>query len=245
MPLPVLGSKSYVSTKPPLPVFIRVIFFSSGALFPLQSVTRHPSATMSEYGLQHTLPCPGDSVRFMEFSPNGRFLIMAGWGQGRLHVLDRLAGFSSAVETSTISPSTSLTFESSSSFLVGLEDGRFVEYKIDLRSRHLVKGWTNDSLHGNLSVAAIALDATARILALAVGHDVFVFHRAARTGAYNFGVLWTEADSNLGQFEFTANLSNRFNFKREPGNATPPLPRSLCFTSNSQLLIAFCKQNLA
>lgn len=145
--------------------------------------TEQPLATMNGYSLQHTLPCPGASIALMEFSPNGRFLIVEDRGQGRLYVLDRLVGFRPTVEAGTISLPTSLTFESSTSFFVGFDNGQLVQYSVDLRSKHLVKGWTDSSLHGSLPVAAIALDATARVLALAVGPDVFVFNRLTRTGS--------------------------------------------------------------
>lgn len=120
----------------------------------------------------------------MEFSPNGRFLIVGDGTRDRLYVLDRVTGFRPVIETGTISSPTSLTFESSTSFFVGLSDGRFVEYKVDLRSKYLVKGWTNDALHGGFPVTAMTLDATVRVLALAVGPGVFVFNRVARTGAW-------------------------------------------------------------
>ena len=137
---------------------------------------------MNGYSLQYTILFPGTSVGFMEFSPSGRFLLVGDGRRDRLYVLDRVAGFRPMIETDTISSPTSLTFESSSSFFVGLDDGRFVEYKVDLRSKYLVKGWTNDALQGSLPVTAMSLNATARILALAVGPGVFVFNRVARTG---------------------------------------------------------------
>jgi len=141
---------------------------------------------MNRYNLQYTIHFPGTSVGFMEFSPNGRFLIVGDGRRDRLYVLDRVTGFRPLVETGTISSPTSLAFENSTSFFVGLSDGRFVEYRVDLRSKYLVKGWTNDALHGSLPATAMTLDATARILALAVGPGVFVFNRVARTGAWMF-----------------------------------------------------------
>ena len=145
---------------------------------------------MEKYNLQHSLPLPGTSVGLMEFSPNGRFLIVGDRRRDRLYALDRVTGFRPTIEAGTISSPTSLTFESSSSFFVGLGDGRFVEYKVDLRSKHLIKGWTNDALHGSLPVTAMTLDATNRILVLAVGPGVFVFNRVSRTGACTLSVAY-------------------------------------------------------
>ena len=118
----------------------------------------------------------------MELSSNGRFLIVGDRRMSRLQVLDRLVGFRPAIETWTTSQPTSLAFESSSSFLVGFDDGRFAEYLIDLGAKCLVHRWTNDTLRGTSPVTAIALDATARNLALAVGSDVLVFNRFTGTG---------------------------------------------------------------
>lgn len=132
---------------------------------------------MSEYRLQSTHTCLGDSISLMEFSLNGRFLIIGDRRVAHLRVLDRLVGFRPVIETLTLSQPTSLTFEGSTSFLVGFDDGRFAKYLIDLRSKRLVHQWTNESVRGVLPVTAIALDTTACILALAVGSNVLLFSR--------------------------------------------------------------------
>jgi len=48
-----------------------------------------------------------------------------------------------------------------------------------------------------------------------------------------------------GEFHFVANISSRFNFKRDPGIPGPPFPRSICFTPDNTLVIAFSRQNIA
>jgi WD40 repeat protein len=145
--------------------------------------TIKPPHTMNRYHLQYTIQSPRGSVGTMEFSPSGRFLVVGGGHPARLRVLDRLAGFSPMIEADAISQPASLAFESSTTFIAGLDDGRFVKYTIDLKSKRLVKEWTNNSLRGPASsVTAIALDGTSEILALAVGPSVFVFIRVPETG---------------------------------------------------------------
>lgn len=145
--------------------------------------TTKPPHTMNQYHLQHTIQSPRGSVGTMEFSPSGRFLVVGGGHPARLRVLDRMAGFCPMIEAGAISQPASLAFESSTTFIAGLDDGRFVKYTIDLKSKRLVKEWTNNSLRGPASsVTAIALDGTSEILALAVGPSVFVFIRVPETG---------------------------------------------------------------
>ena len=137
---------------------------------------------MNEYRLQSTHLCPGDSISLIELSLDSRLLIIGDRRMARLKILDRLTGFRPVIKTLTPSQPTSLTFEGPTSFLVGLDDGRFARYLIDLRSKRLVHQWTNDSLRGMDSITAIALDTTARILALAVGSNVLLFSRLTAIG---------------------------------------------------------------
>ena len=140
------------------------------------------SSRMNRYELHCTLRSPRESVNFMAFSPSGRFLIVGDGEPPRLRVFDRQVGFQLTIEKDVASSPTSLTFETPTSFLAGLEDGRFVEYRIDLASNRLVKGWTNNMLRGISHITAIALDETSKILALAAGPSVFVFSRIPETG---------------------------------------------------------------
>jgi WD40 repeat protein len=153
-----------------------------------ESGSRHVSSrskslfTMNEYHLRYTLQSLEGPMNVMEFSPDGKFLIVGEGQPARLRVFDRLAGFCPAIEADTISQPTSLAFESSTTFLAGLDDGRFVEYSIDLKSKRLVKGRTNSVLRGPSLVSALALDEKSQTLALAVGPSVFVFRRVSGTG---------------------------------------------------------------
>lgn len=179
----------------------------------------------------------------MEFSLNGRFLIVGDGNPPRLWVLDRLTGFCPSIEARAISQPTSLTFEGSTTFLTGLDDGRFVKYTIDLKSKRLVKEWTNNVLRGPSSITAIALSGASQILAVAAGPSVFIFNRVSVTGEAPYRALVSKLISLPGEFQFTANISSYFNFGCN--NIEPPLPMSLCFSSNSQLHVAFCRQHVA
>ncbi|KAF9644391.1 hypothetical protein BDM02DRAFT_3131799 [Thelephora ganbajun] len=185
---------------------------------------------MDGYKLYCTINAPVSSIHFMEFSTNGRFLAVGGEGSNVLYILDKLAGFRPTLSANLFANPASLVWESATKFYVGLSDGRFVDYRIDLANKRLAKGTTNSSLRGGLPATAIAIDAESKTLALAVGPDVFALRRVNRTG----------------EFHLVANISSRFNFERSPGSPAPPFPRSLSFVPNTDLLvIAFCRQNLA
>lgn len=237
-----LSSDSHATAKPTKPPLNEGGLCHASSC--LQSLHRaEPPSVMNEYLLQHTLQSLGGSVSVVEFSPNGRFLIVGEGQPARLQVLDRLAGFCPTIEADTISQPTSFVFESSATFLAGLDDGRFVVYSIDLRSKRLIKGWTNNVLRGPSSVAAIALNETSQILALAVGPSVFVFRRISETGETLSRVRALKLTSLLGEFQFTANISSYFDLESNP--IKPPSPTSLCFSSNGQLHVAFCRQHVA
>ncbi|KAF9642055.1 hypothetical protein BDM02DRAFT_3133357 [Thelephora ganbajun] len=198
-------------------------------------VAQHPllypqlSTTMDCYELTFTISSPGKSIVFMEFSPNGRFLAVGDRHSSSLYILDRFAGFHPTISATTPAKPTALVWETSKTFYVGLSDGRFIYYQIDLRGSKLVKGAVNSFFHGSFPMTAIALDAESKTLVLSVGPDVFAFRRIRATS----------------EFRFVANISSRFSFKRDPGSPAPPFPRSICFTSNNALVITFCRQNIA
>ena len=175
----------------------------------------------------------------MTFSPNGRFLVVGGREPACLRILDRLVGFRPTIKTDTIPNPTSLAFESQTSFLAGFNDGRFVRYAIDLTSKRLVEGWTNNTLRGVSCVTAIALDETSQTLALATGPSVFVFSRISETGEAPCWMSASQLTSVLGRFQFTANISKYFNFRDGSAN---PSPKSLCFSSCDQIHVSFSEQ---
>ena len=194
---------------------------------------------MNAYGLQYTLRPLGESVDLMTFSPNGRFLVVGDREPACLRILDRLVGFRPTIKTDTVSSPTSLVFENQTSFLAGFDDGRFVRYAIDLTSKRLVEGWTNNTLRGVSCVTAIALDETSQTLALATGPSVLVFSRIYGTGETPGWMLISQLTSVLGKFQFTANISKYFNLRDELAN---PSPKSLCFSSCGQIHVAFSEQ---
>lgn len=201
---------------------------------------------MVSYELNFTVPSPGKSTTFIEFSPNGRFLAVGDWDVPTLYVLDRLAGFHPTFSAATPAKPTALVWETSKAFYVGLNDGQFIHYQIDLVDSKLVKGVTNSFFHGMFPITAIALDAESKTLALSVGPDVFVFRRNLATGMFFF-VDGSDRQTHVtqGGFRFVANISSRFNFKVDPGIPAPPFPRSICFTPSNTLVITFCHQNIA
>lgn len=122
-------------------------------------------------------------VGVMEFSSCGRLLVVADGHPARLRVLDRTAKFGPTIEVTSPSRPTSLAFGSSTTLLVGLEDGRFVKYTINFETGSLVKGWSNSSLRGPSSaITAISLNKASQVLALVAGPTVFVFTHVPETG---------------------------------------------------------------
>ena len=136
---------------------------------------------MDYYELDFTVPSPRNSTTLVEFSPDGRFLAV-GDGDSSLHILDGLAGFHLAISTTTLAKPTALVWETSKSLYVGLSDGRFTHYEIDLGGNKLVKGPTNGLFHGGFPTTAIALDVGSRTLVMSVGPEVFAFRRICTTG---------------------------------------------------------------
>lgn len=137
---------------------------------------------MSQYELDFTISSPADSVAFLDFSSNGRFLAVGGRGPASLHVLDRLTGFHPIVSSITPAEPTAIVWETSKTFYVGFEDGRFADYRIDLAENRLVAGITNNFFHGAFPITAMALDAEFETLVLSVGPEICMFRRVHVTG---------------------------------------------------------------
>ena len=136
---------------------------------------------MNYYGLNFTIPSPGCSTAFMEFSPNGRFLAVGDQDHCTLCILDRLRGFHQTISAVTPAKPTTLVWETTTAFYVGLVDGRFIHYRIDHGGNKLVKGPVNNIFHGVFPATAIALDVESKTLVLSVGPDVFAFRRIRAT----------------------------------------------------------------
>lgn len=140
--------------------------------------------TMDCYELTFTVPSPANSVAFMEFSPNGRFIAIGDRDLRSLYILDRLAGLHPIISAATPTEPTALVWRNSKELYVGLNDGRFIHYRMDLRGNRLVKGATNNTFYGGLPATAIALDAESRTLILSVGPEVFAFRRIWATSTF-------------------------------------------------------------
>lgn len=138
---------------------------------------------MTFYQLASTIRSPGSSIGFLEFSPNGRFLAV-GHGYSSVSLLDKTNGFGLKISNATPTYPTALAWETSKSFYVGLDDGRFIYYTIDLRGNQLVKGPVDGRFCGAFPVTAIGLNKDRKILAVSVGPEVFIFQRALTTSEF-------------------------------------------------------------
>src|SRR5258708_7787169 len=88
----------------------------SPSLSSLSALCSQP--VMNCYKLNSTVPSPGTSTAFMEFSPNGRFLAIGDRDHCSLHILDRLAGFHATISTATPARPTVLVWETTTAFYV-------------------------------------------------------------------------------------------------------------------------------
>lgn len=177
------------------------------------------------YELNYTVSSPGNSTTLIEFSPNGRFLAVGDWDFSSLYILDRLAGFHPTVSAATPAKPTALVWETSKTFYVGLSDGRFVQYQIDLGDNKLVKGPVNGFFHGVFPVTAIALDAGSKTLVLSVGPDVFAFRRIRATSKFYLLVGWNSKLTSLEANSASSPISRTGSISQVTPEAQ--LPRSL------------------
>ncbi|KAF9790741.1 hypothetical protein BJ322DRAFT_1104389 [Thelephora terrestris] len=184
---------------------------------------------MDNYELNFTIPSPGISTAFLEFSPSGRFLAVGDKGLSSLYILDKLAGFHPKLCATLSAAPTALVWETNETFYVGSSDGYFVHFRVYPKENQLVEGFGNGCLRKEgFPITAMALDVESRTLVISVGPSVFAFRRRGSTS----------------EFSFTASISTRFNFK-DPGTPAPPFPRSICFAPNNVLIITFCRQYIA
>ena len=140
---------------------------------------------VNHYDLNFSVPSLGNSTVFVEFSQNGRFLVVGDRDLCSLYILDRLAGFHPTISTVVPAEPTTLVWETSTTFYVGLSDGRFVHYRIDLGGNELIKGTVNSFFYGRFPTTVMALDAESKTLVLSVGPDVFAFRRACTTSKFH------------------------------------------------------------
>ena len=139
---------------------------------------------MDRYELTFSVSSPTESPTFMEFSPNGRFLAVGDQDSSSLYILDKISGFYSRIFAATPATPTALILETLKTFFVGLSDGRFIHYRVDLGSNKLVKGAVNGFFRGSFPVTTITLDAESKTLVLSVGPDVFASRRIHATSTF-------------------------------------------------------------
>lgn len=141
---------------------------------------------MGLYSLIFTVPSPSKSAKFMEFSPDGRFLAVGDRDHSMLYILDRLAGFYPKISATMFAHPTALVWETSETFYVGLSNGYFVHYQIDLKGNRLAEGVVDCFLRDEgFPITEMALDAESRTLVMSVGPGVFVFRRIRATSEFH------------------------------------------------------------
>lgn len=141
---------------------------------------------MALYEVDYVIPCPCSYITFIEFSPDGRFLAVGDRNFSSLYLLDRHAGFHPMFFVTTPEKPTALVWESSGAFYVGLADGSFTHYRVDLGGK-LVEGATTHSFRGvfpMLPITAMALDMDSDTLVASVGPEVFAFRRIDSTSMF-------------------------------------------------------------
>ena len=170
---------------------------------------------VNHYDLTFSVPSPGNSTTFVEFSQNGRFLAAGDRDLCSLYILDGLAGFHPTMSTTLPAEPTTLVWETSMTFYIGLSDGRFVHYRIDLEGNELIKGTVNSFFYGPFPTTAMALDAESKTLVLSVGPDVFAFRRARINSKFHSsmnqasGLTCLEADSASSRISQAGSISRK------------------------------------
>ncbi|KAF9781587.1 hypothetical protein BJ322DRAFT_1022987 [Thelephora terrestris] len=156
---------------------------------------------MVHYELTFTVPSPGSCTAFVEFSPSGRFLAVGDRDSSLLYILDRRAGFHPNLSVVAPTKPTALVWETPQTFYVGLGDGRFIHYRIDLKGMKVVAGVANHMFRGAFPITAMALDTKSKTLVLSVGPGVFAFRRVRTTSIFRLLMVWTSALTFLKPFQ--------------------------------------------
>ena len=136
---------------------------------------------MANYKLHFTIPSPGGYKAFVDFSPTGRFLAVGEQDSSVLHILDRRAGFRPTLSAATCAKPTAVVWETSATFYVGLSNGEFVHYRIDLGDKKLVEGTLNHHFRGAFPITAMAIDAESKTMVLSVGPGIYTLRRLRAT----------------------------------------------------------------
>lgn len=132
---------------------------------------------MTIYHLTSSIHSPGKATTFLEFSPDSQFLAVGDRDLSSLFILGGRTGYYPNLSATTLAEPTALVWDTTEAVYVGLSNGCFVHYQIDLENNKLAKGVLNNSLRGAFPVTAIALNEGSTVLAVSVGPEVFVFQR--------------------------------------------------------------------
>ena len=144
---------------------------------------------MARYELGFTVTTTGSYTTFIKFSPCGRFLAVGDQDYSSLEILDKRTGFHSILSAIMPAKPTALVWETSKTFFVGLSDGRFLHYQIDLGGEKLVEGVMNHLFREASPITAMALDAESKTLVLSVGPSVFAFRRVCGTSTFHLSFV--------------------------------------------------------
>jgi hypothetical protein len=145
----------------------------------------HFQLAMNDYELDFTIPSPGISTTFVEFSPDGRFLAVGDQRLSSLYILDKFAAFHPTIAVTTLAAPTAIVWETTETFYVGLRDGHFFHYRVYPKEKQLVQGVPNGFLRDEgFPITAMALDAESRTLVVSVGPGVFAFRRVRATSKF-------------------------------------------------------------
>lgn len=179
------------------------------------------SRTMTFYHLTSSIRSPGRSTTFLEFSPDSRFLAIGDRDLSSLFILDGRTGY--YLSAATLAKPTALVWDTTETFYVGLSNGCFVHYQIDLETHKFVKGAMNKTLCGVFPVTAIALNEVSTVLALSVGPDVFIFHRI-HTGGFIRGAIISMDSYWPSRFPFYSQHFTAFCLQTRPWESVSPVP---------------------
>jgi len=145
---------------------------------------------MENYELHFTVPSPGGHKTFVDFSPTGRFLVVGEQDSSSLHILDRRAGFHPTLSASTRAKPTAVVWETYATFYVGLSNGEFVHYRIDLGDKKLVEGISNHHFRGAFPITAMAIDVESKRMVLSVGPGIYALRRFRATSESRLSMNW-------------------------------------------------------
>lgn len=179
---------------------------------------------MTFYHLTSSIRSPGGSTTFLEFSPDSQFLAIGDRDLSSLFILDGRTGYYPNLCATTPAKPTALVWDTTETFYVGLSNGCFVHYQIDLETYQLAKGTVNTTLRGVFPVTAMALSEGSMVLALSVGPDVFIFHRI-HTGEFIRDPITSMDSRRPSRVPFFSEYFTPFCLQTRPWESVSPVPK--------------------